>query len=199
MVDSPNVVRQAPLGRRERKKAATRKHISDIATQMFLERGFDNVSVREIADEVDVSPTTVFAYFPQKEALVFDEDESIGEEIVSYIKHRAPEQSVAEALHEHFSSDIKATIAEHGDNYKRFSQLVDETPALSDYAQRVWLRYESLVADAIAHETGLQGPTEGMRIFARFVLQLHAMASRSDDPLHTLDVGFDILEHGLRL
>ena len=48
-----------PLGRRERKKAATRKAISDVATMMFLERGFDNVSIREVADAADVSPTTV--------------------------------------------------------------------------------------------------------------------------------------------
>ena len=59
-----------PLGRRERKKAATRKNISDVATMMFLERGFDNVSIREVADAADVSPTTVFAHFPQKLSLI---------------------------------------------------------------------------------------------------------------------------------
>jgi uncharacterized paraquat-inducible protein A len=44
---------QQPLGRRERKKAATRKNISDVATMMFLERGFDNVSIREVADAAE--------------------------------------------------------------------------------------------------------------------------------------------------
>ncbi len=63
------------MGRRERKKAATRKAISDAATELFLERGFDEVSIREIAERADVSPTTVFAHFPSKEALVFDEDD----------------------------------------------------------------------------------------------------------------------------
>ena len=52
-------------GRRERKKAATRKAISNAATLLFLERGFDNVSIREVAEKADVSPTTVFAHFPQ--------------------------------------------------------------------------------------------------------------------------------------
>ena len=54
---------------------ATRKAISDAATELFLERGFDAVTIREIAEKADVSPTTVLTHFPQKGALVFDEDE----------------------------------------------------------------------------------------------------------------------------
>ena len=59
---------------RDRKKAATRQGISDAATRLFVERGFDGVTVKEIADAADVSPTTVFKHYPTKEALVFDED-----------------------------------------------------------------------------------------------------------------------------
>lgn len=184
------------LGRRERKKAATRKRISDVATVMFLERGFDNVSVREIADEVDVSPTTVFTYFPQKEMLVFDEDEANGKELVAVIRNRAAGQSIADALYQNFRADAQSTIAEHGDNLLKFSKLVDETPALSDYSQLIWLRYEKLVADAIAEDAGVAEPTDAMKVFARFVLQLHAMSSRCPDPVAMLDAGFRILEQG---
>ena len=51
------------IGRRERKKRDTRKSLSDIATKLFIERGFDNVGVREIAEVADVSTTTLFNYF----------------------------------------------------------------------------------------------------------------------------------------
>ncbi|HWO62981.1 MAG TPA: helix-turn-helix domain-containing protein, partial [Umezawaea sp.] len=60
-------------GRRERKKAATRQALADAALRLFLERGFDAVGVREIADAADVATTTLFKYFPTKESLVFDE------------------------------------------------------------------------------------------------------------------------------
>ena len=62
-------------GLRERKKEATRQAISDIATELFLARGFDHVSVAEIAEAAEVSRMTVFNYFPRKEDLFFDREE----------------------------------------------------------------------------------------------------------------------------
>jgi AcrR family transcriptional regulator len=60
--------------RRTRKKQATREAISAIATRMFIERGFDNVTVAEIAEAADVARMTVFNYFPRKEDLFFDQE-----------------------------------------------------------------------------------------------------------------------------
>ena len=59
-------------GLRERKKRLMRKQLSDTATAMFLERGFDAVRVAEVAAACGVSEKTVFNYFPVKEALVMD-------------------------------------------------------------------------------------------------------------------------------
>ncbi|WP_410790479.1 TetR/AcrR family transcriptional regulator [Kribbella sp. C-35] len=61
------------LGRRERKKKQTRQAISDVATTLFLERGFDAVTVAEVARAADVAVQTVFNHFPAKEDLFFDE------------------------------------------------------------------------------------------------------------------------------
>lgn len=69
-------------GLRDRKKAEQRRHISDVATRLFVARGFDAVSVTEIAQEADVSRPTVFAYFPRKEDLVFDRTSRVTEVIV---------------------------------------------------------------------------------------------------------------------
>jgi AcrR family transcriptional regulator len=63
------------LGLRDRKKQETRQTISDVATRLFVERGFENVSVADIAHEADVARKTVFNYFPRKEDLVFDREE----------------------------------------------------------------------------------------------------------------------------
>src|SRR5215470_10876795 len=59
-------------GLRERKKRLMRQKLSDIATAMFLERGFDAVRVAEVAEACGVSEKTVFNYFPTKESLVLD-------------------------------------------------------------------------------------------------------------------------------
>ncbi len=59
------------MGLRERKKRETRRRLLETATTLFSERGFDQVSVAEIADAADVSKMTVFNYFDSKEDLVF--------------------------------------------------------------------------------------------------------------------------------
>nr|WP_248149079.1 TetR/AcrR family transcriptional regulator [Stenotrophomonas indicatrix] len=64
-----------PPGRREQRKAETRQAISDVATRLIIERGFEAVSMSEIADAAGVSRKTVFNYFASKEQLVFDRDE----------------------------------------------------------------------------------------------------------------------------
>ena len=186
-----------PMGRRERKKAATRKNISDVATKMFLDRGFDNVSIREIADAADVSPTTVFAHFPQKEALVFDEDDEQRDRLVSAVRGRADGISINRALHDFYSIDVRTNVDEHGDDVTRiFMAFLNETPVLREYAARMWLRHEDALSDAIADELGLDAPTAEIRVYSRFVLQMLLLVNDADDQLGTLDAGFAILESG---
>lgn len=186
-----------PMGRRERKKAATRKAISDVATMMFLERGFDNVSIREVADAADVSPTTVFAHFPQKEALVFDEDDEQRDRLVSAVRDRPDGSTINRAIHDFYATELRANVDEHGDDVTRiFMTFLNETPALRDYAARMWLRHEDALSDAIADELGLSEPTAEIRVYSRFILQMQLLVNDTDDQLGTLDAGFAILESG---
>nr|AIA16811.1 Bacterial regulatory proteins, tetR family [uncultured bacterium] len=186
-----------PIGRRERKKAATRKAISDVATMMFLERGFDNVSIREVADAADVSPTTVFAHFPQKEALVFDEDDEERERLVSAVRDRPAGATIHQALHDYYMTEIGQNVFEHGDDVARqFWDFLNRTPALRDYAAKMWLRHETALAEAIADELGYAEPTAEIRVYARFVLQMQSLVTESRDQLATLEAGFAVLEGG---
>src|ERR1700733_5209971 len=70
-----------PSDRRSRKRLATRQGISNVATRLFIERGFDQVTVDEIAEAADVGRMTVFNHFPRKEDMFFDRDEE-GREIL---------------------------------------------------------------------------------------------------------------------
>lgn len=186
-----------PMGRRERKKAATRKTISDVATMMFLERGFDSVSVREVADAADVSPTTVFAHFPQKEALVFDEDDEQRDRLVAVVRDRASGVSIGHAIHDFYEAEIRINVAEHGNDVTRiFIEFLNSTPSLRDYATKMWLRHEDALAAVIAEELGLTDATPEIRVYSRFVLQLQILVSESPDQLGTLEAGFAVLENG---
>lgn len=185
------------MGRRERKKAATRKNISDVATTMFFQRGFDNVSIREIADAADVSPTTVFAHFPQKEALVFDEDDEQRERLVSAVRDRAHGTTISGAIRDFYAAVIAENAEEHGEDVSRkFIHFLNETPALRDYAAKMWLRHGDALAEVIAEELHLAEPTPEIRMYSRFVLQLQLMVTESEQPLAALDAGFTVLDAG---
>ncbi len=77
-----------PPDRRSRKRLATREGISNAATRLFFERGFDHVTVDEIADAADVGRMTVFNHFPRKEDMFFDRDEEGREMLRETLRQR---------------------------------------------------------------------------------------------------------------
>ncbi|EDY45843.1 TetR/AcrR family transcriptional regulator [Streptomyces sp. SPB074] len=182
----------APLGRRERKKTATRTAILEVATSLFLERGFDAVTVREIADEADVTPKTVFAHFPRKEALVFSTENEQQDRLVAAVRDRAPGTTVSEALSSHFLAEIALLQAEPT---RRIMVLMEDTPSLTEYAERMWLRHEDALIAVLTEEFGLAEPSAEIRFYARFALQIPLMA-RQADPESAVETGFGLLDRG---
>ena len=87
-----------PTDRRARKRLATRQSISDTATRLFFERGFEAVTVDEIAQAADVGRMTVFNHFPRKEDLFFDRDEEGREALREALRERDPTVSPIETL-----------------------------------------------------------------------------------------------------
>ena len=85
-------------GLREANKARTRQAISDVATRLFIERGFENVTVAEIAEAAHVSVKTVFNYFSSKEELFFDRMDDVLDAIVAAVRERPAGTTVVEAL-----------------------------------------------------------------------------------------------------
>src|SRR5579859_331706 len=86
------------LGLRERKKERTRELIAATARRLFVERGFEEVRVAEIARAAEVSEATVFNYFPTKEDLLYSRLEAFEEELVSAVRERPPGVSVLAAF-----------------------------------------------------------------------------------------------------
>jgi AcrR family transcriptional regulator len=87
-----------PSDLRSRKRLATRQAISNAATRLFLERGFDHVTVDQIASAADVGRMTVFNHFPRKEDMFFDRDEEGREALRMALRQRDPHVTPVETL-----------------------------------------------------------------------------------------------------
>ncbi|MDH6590010.1 AcrR family transcriptional regulator [Streptomyces sp. SAI-133] len=185
----------APVGRRERKKAATRKAIADAALRLFLERGYDEVSIREIADAADVSTTTLFKHFPVKEALVFDEDADQGARLLAAVRERPKGQSIPAALREH-ALTTRLAAADSDGRFTAFTNLVASTPALRDYGQNMWLRHTTALAQAIAEESGLSPGDPACTALAHFALEAPHAAHTHENPRQAITRAFDLLDLG---
>ncbi|ADJ45532.1 TetR family transcriptional regulator [Amycolatopsis mediterranei S699] len=183
-------------GRRERKKAATHQALADAALRLFLERGYDNVGVREIADAADVSTTTLQKHFPSKESLVFDRDAEIEDALLAAVRDRAPGTSVLDALRDHTLARVERGAA--ADGASEFMTLVRSTPALSEYWHRMWMRHEEALTRVLAAETGAPETDPGCAALAHFALETSALAIRSENPARVAEAAFAILEHGWR-
>ncbi|MFF4604719.1 TetR/AcrR family transcriptional regulator [Streptomyces sp. NPDC001339] len=181
-------------GRRERKKAQTRKALADAALRLFLERGYDRVSVKDVAEAADVSVTTLFKHFSGKEALVFDRDAELGAALVAAVRDREAGRTVLDALHEHLREVLLS--ARRAPEFRGFRELVETTPALVEYAHRMWLRHEEALAGAIAEAAGGAPDAVPVRALAHYVLTAPRLAGGSRDPGRALDEIFAHLRNG---
>ena len=75
-------------GLRERKKEQTRRHIAETARRLFIERGFEHVTIAEVAQAADVAVQTVFNYFPTKEDLVYWRLTSFEDDLLAAVRER---------------------------------------------------------------------------------------------------------------
>ncbi|MFI0814353.1 TetR/AcrR family transcriptional regulator [Streptomyces sp. NPDC021098] len=119
-------------GLRERKKRQTRQYISDVATGLFMERGFDAVTIAEIAEAAEVSVNTVYNYFPTKEDLFVDREDEVVDRPSRLVRERAVGQSAARALLEQLRQDIRERQPYVGlsEGYERFRQVMVDSPTL---------------------------------------------------------------------
>ena len=183
-------------GRRERKKAQTRAALADAAIRLFAERGYDEVTVTEVADAADVSVTTLFKHFPGgKESLVFDQDDSQQEALVAAVRDRGAEQSILDALRIHLKSLHDYSPVER-ELLQQFRGMIRRSPTLSEYADRMWLRYEQALAEAIAIDVGVDTRDVKVQALARYAIDAHTVAEREADPQRAIDVIFDLLTSG---
>ncbi|GHE63170.1 TetR/AcrR family transcriptional regulator [Streptomyces griseoaurantiacus] len=144
-------------GLRERKKRLLRQRLSDTATEMFLERGFDAVRVSEIARACDVSEKTVFNHFPTKESLILDRGEATSAALRAGLAEtdRSPVEATLEILAEELRT-LTSWLAAQDDprdaaaRIGRFGALTRSTPSLRAYHLDMTERLVAVAAEALA-------------------------------------------------
>ena len=141
-----------PTDLRSRKRLATRQSISNAATRLFLERGFDQVTVDEIAAAADVGRMTVFNHFPRKEDMFFDRDQEIRELLRDTLRQRDPQLAPVETLRllahrlvAEQSPYVSFSAASQG-----FVETIEKSETLQARARAIRNELWQVVAEALA-------------------------------------------------
>jgi AcrR family transcriptional regulator len=142
-------------GLRERKKQQTRQLIYETAWRLFAERGFEAVTVAEVARTADFSEVTVFNYFPTKEDLFFAGMEFFEERLLEAVRERAAGESVFTAFRRlvvdscgHLGAEERAAVIAEA------AALINASPALQAREREIVARFTHALAGLLAKETG---------------------------------------------
>ncbi len=183
------------MGLRETKKAKTRKMISDLATRLFVEKGYAAVTIAEIAEQAEVSVTTLFNYFPTKETLVFDEDKERETNLINAVVGRLSGTSILDAL-EDFLLKSSAFNPVRQKGFREFRRMIESTTELSLYERQKWMQNEQALADVIQKEAARKTARVEAEIIAHFVLDAFHRVQNTPNPKASLKAAFRILKEG---
>jgi AcrR family transcriptional regulator len=167
-------------GLRERKKEQTRQLIADTARRLFAERGFEAVTVAEIARAAGVAEKTVFNYFPTKEELFYSRLEAFEEELLAAVHERAPGLSIPAAVRGFLMAQrgVLAMEAPGGDEeatqqLRTVTRVITDSPALLARERQVFAQYAEALAGLIGKETGARPGAIEPQVVANLLLGVH--------------------------
>jgi AcrR family transcriptional regulator len=159
---------QARLGLRERKKLKTRTAIRNATYALISEQGYDATTVEQIAERAEVSPSTVFRYFPTKEDIVLtDEYDPLVEDL---LRERPAEESLLDSLRFVIRQGLRMAVADDPDFAEREMKLriglMAEVPAVRSRAMESMSVTGRLMCRAMAERTGRDENDLEVRVYA---------------------------------
>ncbi|WP_447593931.1 TetR family transcriptional regulator [Aquipseudomonas campi] len=167
-----------PSDRRSRKRLVTRQAISNVATQLFFERGFDQVTVDEIAAAADVGRMTVFNYFPRKEDLFFDRDEEGRELLQEAFRQCDPKVAPIEVLRlfAHRLVAQQSPYVEFSARSQGFIETIENSETLKARARAIRDELAQVVTEALAESVGTEPADPVAHLAAGLVLATWSVA-----------------------
>lgn len=206
------------MGLRELKKEQTRQLIADTAWRLFADRGFDKVSVAEIARSARVSEATVFNYFASKEDLFYGRLEAFGARLIDEVSARGPGETVIATFQRALLAEVGLVAqAEAGDptaleQLRTVSRVIAESPALQAREQQAFTRNADSLAALLAAETGAPADDLSPQVTANALMGAHRaligyvrrrvlsgeeLTSLTGDVRRLTTAAMDLLEGGL--
>ncbi|MGW7435128.1 TetR/AcrR family transcriptional regulator [Streptomyces sp. NPDC054849] len=167
------------MGLRESKKQETRQLISDCATRLFIEQGFEQTTIAEIAASARVAKKTVTNYFPRKEDLALDHHEAFTQGLARTVAERGPDEEPLTALGRTFRTALLEHSPVVGFTGPAFARMVADSPTLTARLRELHdQREEALAAALTAAATPDTAPDPVPPIAPRAAAALIAAADR---------------------
>lgn len=192
------------LGLRERKKIQTRQAIRRAAYELFERQGYDATPVDQIAEAADVSPSTVFRYFPTKEDIVLtDEYDPLLE---AAIRARPADESPVEAIRQGALAAMRHVMDSDVAELKQRTKLVREVPSLRGRQAEGMGRSARMLCSVLAERSGRDANDMELRVVTGAVMAaLHealmywAEQGQQEDLIELIGRTLDVLDRGLTL
>jgi AcrR family transcriptional regulator len=163
------------LGLRERKKRATRLALHSAALRLVAERGFEAVTIEDIATAAEVSPRTFFNYFGSKEDVIVNPDPDRVERLRLQLRQHAREQSLLTVIEDAMVT-ILGEVSDRRDEWLMRLQLVREIPALTPRYLAAFDAMEQVIAEDASRRTGRDTATD---VYPRLVASLSVSTTRT--------------------
>ena len=184
------------MGLRERKKIRTRAAIRDNAMRLFREQGFAATTIDQIAEASDVSPSTFFRYFPNKDAVVLTDD--LDDLMIDAVRRAPKELAPLAALRHAFAGALDAMSDEALAFEQERQELINRVPELRTAMVDAFKHNVDLIRVLMAERTGADADSLEMRVFAGAVVgAMLAVIGPAGSYRHDVDVVLARLELGI--
>ncbi|MER6047878.1 TetR/AcrR family transcriptional regulator [Streptomyces sp. NPDC001793] len=164
-------------GLRERKKRQTRQRISEVAVGLFVERGFDRVTIAEVAAAAEVSVNTLYNYYESKEDLVLPPDQASPQRLADIVRAREPGESAARAVLAHLRDELRRRDRKVGlsAGFGRVFEMMRAAPTLTARLEDLGRQTTDALGTVLAEETGAAPGDPTPRVVAGQIGWFHSL------------------------
>lgn len=164
-------------GLRERKKRQTRQRISEVAIGLFVERGFDRVTIAEVAAAAEVSVNTLYNYYESKEDLVLPPDQASPQRLADIVRARQPGDSAARAVIAHLRDELHRRDRKVGltTGFARVFDMMRAAPTLTARLEDLGRQMTDALAAVLAEESGAAPDDQTPRLVASQIGWFHSL------------------------